>query len=93
MLAATRRSGKEDDVAIAMRLTFPDTLPNEPNNNAHALAVEDADEDWSPESWKYEQTNEAAEDDDKEIAALIADADMDVLEEKDATEILVNWKS
>ena len=41
---------------------------------------------WAPETW-------AAVDDDKEISALIADADTDVLEDKDAVQTLVNWNS
>ena len=85
------RSLEEDEVAIAMRLTFPNTLP-EPNSNAHAMAVQDAGEKWPPQkTWEQEQMDEVAKDDEA-IAALIADADEDVLEERDAIENLFSWK-
>ena len=84
VLAASRRSYQEDDIASALRITFPSNLAS---GKDYVHVAEDEDLDLK------QLASPLATDD--EIDALVADSsvlDEPPLEEKEAIDILVGWK-
>lgn len=81
VLAASRRSYEENEVATALRTTFP-VVPSENRQAAYANMVDEA------ESGGSEQEAEAL------VAEKASDevGEEDIIDEKDAVQILVTWK-
>ena len=89
ILATSRRSWKEDEIATALRLTFPEHIP-EANSAGNYITDHDGIVEEPADTMTellYEEARDETEP--NEVHAFMTQLGMEVVEEEQAVEILV----